>query len=75
METEQYQRHKETVPKTHRNREAQSDQIRSPPSEMMAEKPEVILRMAVQVQVPRELPGVPPDSLDEDYVEDFETIP
>lgn len=42
---------------------------------MMAEKPEVMLRMVVQVQVPRELPGVPPDSLDEDYVEELESIP
>lgn len=42
---------------------------------MMAEEPEIILRKAPQVQVPREPPGLPPDSLDELYVEDLQIIP
>lgn len=54
-------------PKTLRNREIQNDQIRSPPNEMVAQEPEVILIMAPQVQVPPEPSGLPPDGLDEDW--------
>ena len=68
METEGYL-------ETQRNREVQNDKIRPPSNEMVAEESEVVLISAPQVQVPREPSGLPPESLDEDSVEDLETMP
>ncbi|XP_010955708.1 SCAN domain-containing protein 1-like [Camelus dromedarius] len=61
METEGY-------PETQRNREIRTDQIRSSPNEMMAEEPE-------DIRIASPLVQVPPESLDEDSVEDLETVP
>lgn len=68
METKGY-------PETQRNKVAQTDQITFPPNDMIAEKPEDVLIVAPQVQVPQEPSGHPPESLDEDCVEDVETMP
>ncbi|XP_032719579.1 SCAN domain-containing protein 1-like isoform X2 [Lontra canadensis] len=68
METEGYL-------EAQRNREVQNDKLRSPSNEMMAEEPEVVLIPATQVQAPREPSGLPQESLDEDSVEDLETMP
>ncbi|XP_022370262.1 SCAN domain-containing protein 1-like [Enhydra lutris kenyoni] len=68
METEGYL-------EAQRNREAQNDKMRSPSNEMMAEEPEVVLIPAPQVQAPREPSGLPQESLDEDSLEDLETMP
>ncbi|XP_045332006.1 SCAN domain-containing protein 1-like [Leopardus geoffroyi] len=68
METEGYL-------ETQRNREVQNDKIRPPSNEMVAEESEVVLISAPRVQVPREPSGLPPESLDEDSVEDLETMP
>lgn len=68
METKGY-------PETQRNRVAQNDQIMLPPNNMMAEKPEDVLIAAPQVQVLQEPSRHPPESLDEDGVEDAEPMP
>ncbi|XP_008692860.1 SCAN domain-containing protein 1-like [Ursus americanus] len=60
---------------THTDREVQNDEIRSPSNEMIAEEPEVVLISAPEVQAPGEPSGLPPESLDEDSVEDLETMP
>lgn len=68
METEGY-------PETQGNRDVHNDQIRSSPNEIMAEEPEVVLIGPPQIQVPREPSGLPPESRDEDSVEDLEPTP
>ncbi|KAF5924670.1 hypothetical protein HPG69_004542 [Diceros bicornis minor] len=68
METEGY-------PDTQRNREVQNDQIRPQPNEIMAEEPEVVLIGPPQVQVSQEPSGLSPESLNEESVEDLETMP
>lgn len=62
-------------PETQRNREVQNDKIMSLPNEMMAKEPEDVLIAAPQAQVPQEPSEHPPKSLDEECVEDVETMP
>ncbi|XP_044084311.1 SCAN domain-containing protein 1-like [Neovison vison] len=68
METEGYL-------EAQRNREVQNGKMRSPSNEMMAEEPEAVLILAPQVQAPREPSGLPQERLDEDSLEDLETMP
>ncbi|XP_004779763.1 SCAN domain-containing protein 1-like [Mustela nigripes] len=68
METEGYL-------EAQRNREVQNGKMRSSSNEMMSEEPEVVLIPAPWVQAPREPSGLPQVSLDEDSLEDLETMP
>lgn len=68
METKRY-------PETQRNRVVQIDQILLPPHDMMAKEPEAVLIAAPQVRVPQEPSRRPPEGLDEDRVDDVETMP
>lgn len=68
METEGYS-------ETQRNREVQNGQIMPLPNEMVAEELEDMLITAPQIQFPREPSRHPPESFDEDYMEDVEAMP
>ncbi|XP_024897049.1 zinc finger protein 24-like isoform X3 [Pteropus alecto] len=68
METEGYS-------ETQRNREVQNGQIMPPPNEMVAEELEDMLITAPQIQFPREPSRHPPESFDEDCMEDVEAMP